>query len=185
MNKETFFYRFSITKDELTKLFLLLGTASLESIEGDTFSLNGVKNHKKHGFPGVEDGTNHYFDTTVCYLGMFGDGKVSLNSRDNGETYQGGVKFEVEARTDFDSIQSDVKKLMIGSPRLMHTKFSGQDPAAWIANQDRLIRSALKRGDKQQLADYQKEVAEVVGQARAQWWILEIKEKMESEKNGR
>lgn len=171
MTEESFFFKFSITGEELSKLFLLLGTTSLESVDNETFSLNGAKNHTKLGIPGLEDGANHYFDTLVGYMDIYGEGKVSLNSRDGGKTYWGGVKFAMDARTDIESIKDDVKKYL-----------GGQNPATWVATQERLVGSALKAEDKQLLARHEKEIAMAIGEARARWWVLEIKEKMESEK---
>lgn len=87
-----------LTQGQFIYLLLLNGTVECKSMEDGkvvVININGATEHKKFGLPGTEDGSNHFFKTYVQYRGRLFQGTATVNSSNQGQTYQGGVAFDV------------------------------------------------------------------------------------------
>lgn len=99
--EERYWYTFSITREEFVSLLLLLGELQVTgkvpiTTEQKHITMHGIRNHNKFGTPGVEDGANHNFETLVEHDSRLIFARVSLNSQDQGQTYQGSIAYNYD-----------------------------------------------------------------------------------------
>lgn len=87
--------RFSLSRRQFIRLLLLNGSVKTKTDEGRPIAINGAQNHQKYGLPGKEDRSNHFFNTYVTFDGQEVQARASLNSSDNGKTYQGALSFNI------------------------------------------------------------------------------------------
>lgn len=87
---------FKITKEKFLHLLLLGGEVGVLTRGKEKLVLFGIKDHHKFGQPGVEDGSNHTFDTIVTYKKRQSMAEVRLNSLKSGKIYQGHITFWVQ-----------------------------------------------------------------------------------------
>ncbi len=105
--EQKYILSFSISKKQFTEFLLLLGALELkarDSLQSGLSSvvIHGVSDHRKFGISGIEDGNNHQFRTQVVHDSHVIDAFVTLNSQDNGATYQGSITYKYD-RSDWDS----------------------------------------------------------------------------------
>ncbi len=91
--------RVSLSRRQLIRLLLLNGSVKTKTEDGHPLAINGAQNHQKYGLPGKEDRSNHFFNTYVTFDGQEVLARASMNSTDNGKTYQGGLSFNIYTDT--------------------------------------------------------------------------------------